>query len=73
MNYFPFMDGRQTDSDLRRLMKLLDARRQPGSGIVISLSDEKEKRAARALLKQRRRPKLPEPGGDGSSHDDDEE
>jgi hypothetical protein len=64
MNYFPFMDGRQTDSDLRRLMKLLDARRQPGFGIVISLSDEKEKRAARALLKQRRRPQVTGPGGE---------
>jgi hypothetical protein len=58
---------------LRRIFELVEGRRQPGFGIVISLSDEKEKRAARALLKQRRRPKLPEPGGGGSSHDDDEE
>jgi hypothetical protein len=45
-------------------MKSLDARRQPGFGIVISLSDERKKRAARALAKQRRRPQVSGPRGE---------
>jgi hypothetical protein len=66
------MDG--TNRDLRRLMSLLDARRQPGFGIVIDLGAEREKREARALLKKSRRlAQSPSPGGDGPSHDDGKE